>query len=114
MKSISKMTKLLLGGGLTFVFVSFLNLPFVTSAVAITLNPGDFIVADYNEADQTSNPDTGRILKVDPNTGAATIISEGDRLDYPLGVAIDAAGNIIVVDGAILFEWGSGHSNILR
>lgn len=101
------MTKLLLGGWLTFVFVSFLNLPFVTSALAITLNPGDFIVADYNEADRTLLPGTGRILKVAPDTGVATIISEGNRLDHPWGVAIDAAGNIIVVDRPIPYPGGT-------
>ena len=114
MKSISKMTKALLGGGIIPLLVSFLYLTFVPSALAVTLEPGDLIVADVNGAfggyGGSSPSGSGRIIKVDPDTGAQTIISSGNLLDAPWGVAIDANGNIIVVDKAYPGGGGTGIS----
>ncbi len=100
MKSTSKMTKALFGGGVIFFFISLLYFPFVSSAFAVTLEPGDLIVADFNGAfgGPIGTPAGGRIIKVDSGTGAQTMISSGNLLDAPYDVAIDAAGNIIVLD----------------
>ncbi|MFC1966979.1 right-handed parallel beta-helix repeat-containing protein, partial [Chloroflexota bacterium] len=65
------------------------------------LSYGDIVVADDHGALNPGSPQgPARIIKVDPNTGDQTIISEGDRLDFPRAVAIDAAGDIIVLQTA--------------
>ncbi|MCJ7626030.1 MAG: NHL repeat-containing protein, partial [Anaerolineaceae bacterium] len=70
------------------------------AARAVTLEPGDLIVADFNGAfdGPVGSPLGGRIIKVDPDTGAQTIISSGNLLNGPYDVALDATGNIIVMD----------------
>lgn len=62
-------------------------------AWAVTLNPGDILVAD------TRFPfDAGRIIRVDPTTGAQTVIASGGTLANPYRLAVAANGDILVVD----------------
>jgi hypothetical protein len=100
MKSTSKMFKSFHEVRLTLFLASLLYLPFATSVLAVTLVPGDLIVSDFNGAfgGPIGTPYGGRIIKVDPDTGAQTMISSGGLLDAPQDVAIDAAGDIIVID----------------
>lgn len=65
---------------------------FTSEALAqATLDPGDIIVANFAGR---------RIVKVDPDTGAQTLISSGGVFQSPFGIAIDAAGKIIVASDA--------------
>jgi len=79
-------------------------LAFVPAAVAVTLAPGDLVVSDPNET--FGGPGgypplgSGRIVKVDPTTGAQTLVSSGGLLDGLWGIAIEASGHIIVTDMA--------------
>lgn len=86
------------------LFATFLTFPIAldtaVSTASITLNPGDLIVADFNMSDQTGLFGTGRVLRVDPVSGATSIISEGGALDSPWGVIVDSSGNIFVSDQA--------------
>ena len=54
-------------------------------AKAVTLNPGDILVADLNAF---GGP--GAIFRVDPTTGAQTTISSGGNFVGPAGIAIVA------------------------
>jgi hypothetical protein len=44
------------------------------------------------------NAGANEILRIDPSTGAQTVVSAGGSLSYPSGIAIDAAGNILVAN----------------
>lgn len=54
------------------------------------LTAGDLIVAD---------PGSARIVKVDPLSGAQTLIAQGGMLSGPQAVVVDASGDILVADG---------------
>jgi sugar lactone lactonase YvrE len=41
---------------------------------------------------------TGAVFEVDPATGVQSLISAGDRLKYPLGVASDTDGSLVVAN----------------
>ena len=58
---------------------------------AVTLTPGDIVVADPNE---TNVP--GRIVRVDPDTCAQDVIA--DNLVQPYWVVIDPRGDLLVSD----------------
>ena len=49
-----------------------------------------------------ANPDgdagTGAVFRVDPTTGAATVLGQSPDFVAPSGVAIDASGNVLVAD----------------
>ena len=64
----------------------------VSQALAVILSPGDIIVAD------SGGP--GSIIKVDPDTGAQTLIFSFGGVLIPTDVAIDAAGNIIATNSS--------------
>lgn len=68
-------------------------LSFRTATVA---GPGELLVADSAAFSQTRN--SGGVIRVDPATGAQTIVSEGGWLVTPHGVTVDSAGRILVVD----------------
>ena len=74
----------------------------VSSAAAVTLNPGDLIVAHQSLSE-------AGIVRIDPLTGAQTVITSGRLLQEPRGIAIDGAGQIIVADQAV-----GGNGAILR
>ena len=105
MKYTSKMFRALFSaGGIQFI-LGFAVVFFTSQALAqVTLNPGDIIVGV---------PGGAKIIKVDPLTGLQTTIASGAPLVHPEGVAIDAAGNIIVGDvGA--FGAGAPNGAIIR
>lgn len=86
-RTFNKMTSVLIGGGLTLCMI----FGFVGHAGALTLNRGDILIADGQ---------ANAIIRVDPATGAQTVISSGGSLLGPIGLALDAAGNILVVNYA--------------
>jgi len=99
MSVMGRMRSVALRGGVVLVSAAVLCSAFVASALAVPLAPGDLIVADFNGGGgPVGDPPGGRILKVDPTTGAQTMISYGGLLDAPYDVDIDAAGNIVVLD----------------
>ena len=99
MSVMGRMRSVALRGGVVLVSAAVLCSAFVASALAVPLAPGDLIVADFNGGGgPVGDPPGGRILKVDPTTGAQTMISYGSNLDMPYDVGIDPAGNIVVLD----------------
>lgn len=69
--------------------VLLLTLATLGSAGAVTLHPGDILIGD---------PGAVAIIRVDPATGAQTIVSSGGNMVSPMGLALDTAGNILVAD----------------
>jgi len=68
------------------------------SALGVTLDPGDILITDSNNA-------AGRIIRVNPITGAPTLVASGGYLATPYGIALAANGDLIVADsgrGAII------------
>lgn len=61
--------------------------------IAPALSPGDLIVSDY---DPVTN--TGSIIKVDPATGAQTLLSTLGLLNRPASITIDNDGAILVAN----------------
>ncbi len=65
---------------------------------AAPIATGDIVIADVNGAFGGPGTGYGRIIKVDPKTGAQTVISSGGHLRAPVGIHMDGAGNLIVLD----------------
>lgn len=57
---------------------------------AATLDQGDILIADA---------DAHAVIRIDPVTGAQTVISSGGNFVEPLGLTVDPSGDIFVVDG---------------
>jgi sugar lactone lactonase YvrE len=70
-----------------------LLLLFSSPVLAVVINPGDILVVDAN-----SFNGNGGIFKVDPATGAQTLIATGGFLQEPVAIAIEADGRILVTD----------------
>ncbi len=72
----------------------------VPSASAVTLNPGDIIVADQSTIGSgcSPSPGCGGLIKVDPTTGVQTAIASGGFFFNPFDVVMDANGDLIVAD----------------
>src|ERR1041385_9107142 len=68
------------------------TLIFAANTFAVTLNPGDIVVADSQAA----------VLRIDSVTRVATVISSGGTLVRPFGVTIDRNGDILVSDTGAL------------
>jgi len=98
--SMRKMSKVLIGSRGVVLLAFLLGLAFAPSAHAVTPEPGDLVISDFNGAfdGPVGMPPGGRIVKVDPVTGAQTMISSGGLLDAPWEIAIDAGGDILVGD----------------
>lgn len=82
---------------------------FLTTAIpsgAVTLNPGDILVADLNAF---GGP--GGIFRVDPNTGAQTVVSSGGYFIGPAGIAIAANGDLLIANAG---GGSSGPGSIIR
>ncbi|MBI2906994.1 MAG: hypothetical protein HYX92_05000, partial [Chloroflexi bacterium] len=87
-------------------------------ASAGPLKPGDLVVVDYNGAGGGYSgvlpAGSGRVLKVDANTGAQTVIASGGYLDYAHAVALDAAGRIIVLQRSDSYNKPTSKGSIVR
>jgi sugar lactone lactonase YvrE len=63
---------------------------------------GDILVADLDAFDDpNSEPQfrfPGGVIRVDPVTGAQTTVSSGGLFSDPIGIAVEADGNILVAD----------------
>ncbi|PWU12070.1 MAG: hypothetical protein C5B50_22200 [Verrucomicrobia bacterium] len=77
---------------------------------AAVLKPGDIVYTDSGDAVHG-----GYVIKVDPGTGQKTIISSGNLLRNPLGVAILPNGQLVVSDSGrlILIDPASGNQALL-
>ena len=58
-------------------------------AGAVTLSPGDILVIDSS---------TDRLVRVDPGSGAQTVVSADGSFVGPRGVALEADGDILIAD----------------
>jgi len=69
-------------------------------ASAVTLNPGDIIIADQNTIGSgcAPSPACGGLIKVDPTTGVQTAIASGGFFFNPFDVEMDANGDLIVAE----------------
>jgi DNA-binding beta-propeller fold protein YncE len=77
---------------LAALVVATLGLP--AAASAATLHPGDILVA-------VTTGGTGKIVQVDPASGAQSLVASGSGLKDPWGLAVAADGRIFVAgDGA--------------
>lgn len=81
-------SRMLLGGVFLLLFLGL-----VTPSGAVTLNPGDVLVADSD-----AFGGMGGVIRVDPVTGAQTLISSGGFFKDPIGIAFAANGDILVSD----------------
>ena len=52
------------------------------------------------------------MIAVDPVTGAQTVLSQGGSLSTPFGIAVDAAGRILVADTSAAFG-GDGQGAVI-
>src|SRR6476660_1645973 len=71
-------------------FVAVLGLVLPTSAAGATLHPGDILIAGQKGASP------GKIVQVDPTTGAQTLVAS--TLNDPWGMAVTPDGRILVAD----------------
>ncbi|PYS31090.1 MAG: hypothetical protein DMG11_02580, partial [Acidobacteria bacterium] len=63
----------------------------------VTITAGDIVVVDAN----ASTGGNGAVIRIDPTTGAQTIISDGQLFREPVGIAIEAGGTIVVTDRVV-------------
>ncbi len=80
-------TCLLLSLGLGIVCLAF------GKAAAVSLNPGDILVADSSDFGGSAG-----VIRVDPETGAQTVVSSGGVFVNPAGIAIAANGDLLAAD----------------
>jgi hypothetical protein len=74
--------------------LAFLILPLLAGELAaLTLDPGDLLVVDHG-----AFGGGGGIIRVDPATGTQTVLASGGFFGDPLGIAIAADGDLLVVD----------------
>ncbi len=66
-------------------------------ASAQQLAPGEIVVADAT-ADPDALPGTGAVFRVNPATGAATVLGESAAFMAPRGVAVGPSGEVYVAD----------------
>jgi sugar lactone lactonase YvrE len=64
---------------------------------------GSILVADPNAFGPGCGPGTGAIVRVNPTSGAQTIVSSGGNFACPGGVAVAPSGEIFVVNGGGAF-----------
>lgn len=62
------------------------------TAVAVDLTPGDVVVVDPGRS-------PARVIRVDPTTGAQSLVAEGGLLDRPFFAVPAPNGDLLVVDG---------------
>jgi sugar lactone lactonase YvrE len=67
-------------------------------AAQAQLVPGDIVVADRFADPAGLGGDTGAIFKVDQASGTVSVLATSPQFRDPFGIAIDAQGNLLVVD----------------
>jgi len=65
----------------------------VSAWAQVTINPGDILAVDGN-----TQGGSGGVIRIDPRTGAQTVVSANGFFQEPVGIAIEADGNIVVAD----------------
>jgi DNA-binding beta-propeller fold protein YncE len=86
-----------------YAAIALISLLFAGFACAgVILQPGDIITADGL---------SGPLYRIDPVSGAATLISSGQNLYDPRGMAIDANGQIVIVND---WDGSSQPGNLVR
>src|SRR6266508_6852325 len=90
---LGRMLKTSLAGGVLVVITTTLVLSLVggEEAAAVTLEPGDILVANG----------VGGVIKIDPETGAQTVITTGGFIAHTTGIAIETNGQILVALSAL-------------
>ncbi len=85
-------------------------------APAASLVAGDLIVVDSNglAGSGTAPAGSGKVIKVDPASGAQSVISSSGLLDYPWAVSIDAAGKILVLQRADTYGKATSKGSIVK
>lgn len=86
-----------------------LLLPLVASGAGAPIQLGDILVADQG----LGSPGLldGAVIRVDPVTGAQTVITSGVNLLNPGGVAVEPEGTILVMDAG---EFRSDDAKLVR
>jgi streptogramin lyase len=97
MKAASKVTKLFRAGEFVLL-VPLLLLTLLAPASAVTLAPGDILVSDYSAFGSQQATGPGGVIRVDPTSGAQTVISSAGSFSEPVRIAINANGDIFVSD----------------
>src|SRR6267143_2998042 len=59
----------------------------------VTINPGDILVTDA-----VGSGGGGAIVRIDPTSGAQTMVSQGGSLAQPVALAIEADGEIVTAN----------------
>src|SRR6267142_2515090 len=65
----------------------------VSAWAQVTINPGDILAVD-----PSTQGGSGGVIRIDPTTGAQTVVSAHGFFQEPVGIAIEADGNIVVAD----------------
>jgi Ca2+-binding RTX toxin-like protein len=81
--------------------------------IAIDAN-GNLIVTDPNAFGIPGVGGPGGIVRVDPQTGTQTIVSSSGIFSGPIGIVIDANGNIIVADSTQNDGFNGGLGGIIK
>ncbi|MGW2746599.1 Vgb family protein [Streptomyces sp. NPDC001450] len=68
----------------------------------------DGTIVLVEQAGPIPEPPAPRVVRIDPVSGARTVISSGGKLVSPVDVAIDHAGNILVVDANAFEDFSGG------
>jgi len=100
---------LILGVGTVLALA--LALPAVATA---QLKPGDIVVADRDADPAGLGGLPGAIFKVDPDSGALSVLATSPLFRNPSGVAIDARGRVVVADAGEAYPQGKGGEAIFR
>jgi len=75
---------------------------------------GDLLVADFSGPSGFLNGIGGGVIRIDPTTGAQTVVSSGGLFGSPRAIAIDASGDILVPINPILDAQFGRPSGVIR
>ncbi len=72
---------------------------------------GDVLVVDSQATDGSPRADRARgLIRVNPDTGAQTVVSAGQLLTTPLGVAVEPTGHVVIADAGAF----GGNGGVIR
>jgi hypothetical protein len=74
---------------------------------------GDILVLDPSVR---ADPPGGRggLIRVDPRTGTQTVVSSGDLLAWPVGLAVEADGNVVIADREAFGDATTARGGLVR